>query len=148
MFEVLQGLMYRDRLTPGDLMIINRFKQYDMKKHFIFPAIALIGCAASLSAESYRQPDQIRPPRIAMVVKAPGCKSVHGRMPICERREMAVAYLRNHKTLTAKKYARMTGLSKKEAGKELDAFALDREVPIAAAMDGKGKVYVYHGCRP
>ncbi len=59
-----------------------------------------------------------------------------------DRFEMAVAYLKNNKSLTIGKYSKITGLSSAVAEAELDAFSANRGNPIVAVMNGKKKVYV------
>lgn len=59
-----------------------------------------------------------------------------------ERFRMAMAYLKNHKYLTIKKYAKMTELSNAAAKAELDAFVADKDRPIEAVMRGKKKMYI------
>ncbi len=59
-----------------------------------------------------------------------------------DRFEMAVAYLKNNKSLTIGKYSKITGLSSAVAEAELDAFSANRDNPIVAVMNGKKKVYV------
>lgn len=63
-----------------------------------------------------------------------------------ERLAMAVAYLDNHETLTAKQYAKITSLNKDAAEAELDAFVMDSSVPIISVIKGKKKLYVKAGC--
>lgn len=58
------------------------------------------------------------------------------------RLSMAVNYLQSHKSLTVKRYAKMTGLTKAAAKSELDAFAADVSKPIMAVVNGKKTVYV------
>lgn len=58
------------------------------------------------------------------------------------RLAMAIAYLNNTPRLTVKQYARITSLNKSAAEAELDAFVLDKNIPICAIVDGKNKVYV------
>jgi len=59
-----------------------------------------------------------------------------------DRLSMALAYIDNNRSISAKTYARITGLSKAAAEAELDAFAHDRNTRIAALVDGNKKVYV------
>lgn len=58
-----------------------------------------------------------------------------------ERLEMAVAYLNNNKYLSIREYARMTGLTKKMAEAELDAFSNARKKTIVAVLADKKKLY-------
>lgn len=59
-----------------------------------------------------------------------------------ERFKMAIAYLENHEYLTVNRYAKMTQLPKAAAKAELDAFAADKDKPIANAIKGKKNVYI------
>jgi len=52
------------------------------------------------------------------------------------------AYLDNHKSITIRKYAKLTGLSRGVAEAELDAFSRDRNTHIVALVSGNKKVYV------
>ena len=54
---------------------------------------------------------------------------------------MAVAYLNDNKYLSIKKYAGMTGLTKKMAEAELDAFSNAREKTIVMVLADKKKLY-------
>ena len=58
---------------------------------------------------------------------------------------MALAYLNNNPRLTVKQYAKITSLNKDAAEAELDAFVMDRNIPIQAIVDGKKKFYVIPG---
>lgn len=58
-----------------------------------------------------------------------------------DRFDMAMAYLKNNRVLTAKKYAKLTGLTHATAEAELDVFASDRKTPIRLIVDGKKKRY-------
>lgn len=58
-----------------------------------------------------------------------------------ERYIIAIAYLNNNEYLSAKQYAKITGLDKDIAEAELDAFAFDKKKSIAMVMDGKKKLY-------
>ena len=59
-----------------------------------------------------------------------------------DRLEMALAYLKSHKSLSVSAYRKMTGLTNAMAEAELDAFAFSRSNPIKLIMDGKKKLYV------
>lgn len=58
-----------------------------------------------------------------------------------ERWGMITAYLGKHPNLSIKEYAAMTGLSKKMAEAELDAFAADKKKNLAVTVVGKKKLY-------
>ena len=58
------------------------------------------------------------------------------------RLNMALAFLNSNSQLSAKKYAKMTGMSTDMAEAELDAFSFDKNIPIGYVVNGKKKVYV------
>ncbi len=58
---------------------------------------------------------------------------------------MALAYLNNNQRLTVKQYAKITSLNKDAAEAELDAFVLDRNIPIQSIVEGKKKFYIMPG---
>lgn len=58
-----------------------------------------------------------------------------------KRLASAQAYLSSHKTISAKRYARLTGLTRSAARAELDTFARDSSTRIAAVGAGKRKCY-------
>lgn len=58
-----------------------------------------------------------------------------------DRLGMALAWLAGNPYLTAKKYAKMTGLSKEMAKAELDAFAQNPKSRIKVAVSGKKRRY-------
>ena len=58
---------------------------------------------------------------------------------------MALAYLNNNQRLTVKQYAKITSLNKDAAETELDAFVLDRNIPILLIVEGKKKFYIMPG---
>ena len=55
---------------------------------------------------------------------------------------MALSYMERHGAITAKEYARMTGLNKKAAEAELDAFAYNRRLIVSVLYKNKKKVYI------
>ena len=84
-----------------------------------------------------------RPVRVVTVVAQPNVPShVSNRFNQKERLAMAMAYLKTHKYLTIKQYAKMTQLSKASAEAELDAFAVDKKKPIQLVIRGKKKMYI------
>ena len=83
------------------------------------------------------------PVRVVTVVAQPNVPSpVSNRFGQKERLAMAMAYLKTHKYLTIKQYAKMTQLSKASAEAELDAFAVDKKKPIQLVIRGKKKMYI------
>lgn len=109
---------------------------------------------ASLIAAGYAQADAHHPhrhhrhhPAPVVVVTTPAhqpvvVQRVSNRFSPEERLAMALAYLNNHQRLTVKQYAKITSLNKAAAEAELDAFVLDRNIPIRAIVKGKKKFYV------
>lgn len=55
---------------------------------------------------------------------------------------MALAYLNHNSRLTVKQYAKITSLNNDAAEAELDAFVLDRNIPILSIVEGKKKFYI------
>ncbi len=111
-------------------------------------AMAALMIAAGSQADA-RRPHRPhgRQPSCAVIVRAPKHQHVVNRR-VCnlfsrqERLEMALAYLSHNPRLSVKQYAKMTSLNKKAAEAELDAFALDRRIPIRCVVEGKKKFYV------
>lgn len=94
-------------------------------------------------AEAQRWHRHYRPHRVVAVVpKSAVTVHVSNRFSQKERFAMAMAYLESHEYITVKKYSKITGLSRATAKAELDAFALDKDRPIATAMRGKKKIYI------
>ncbi len=82
-------------------------------------------------------------PAVVTVVSRPSVTvRTINRMNKKDRLEMALAYLKNHKSLSVSAYRKMTGLTNAMAEAELDAFAFSRSNPIKLVMDGKKKLYV------
>lgn len=105
----------------------------------------MISIVGSAQARPYRHVSHIgyRRPVVAAVVTRPAVtKHISNRFSKKDRLEMAVAYLKGHKTLSVSKYAKMTGLEKTMAKAELDAFALNKNNPIKAVVNGNKKLYV------
>ena len=59
-----------------------------------------------------------------------------------ERMAMALAFLKSHPYLTVKDYEKMTSLRKEAAEAELEAFVMNRNIPIRSYLKGKKKYYV------
>ena len=106
---------------------------------------AMITVAGSGQIEARGRHHGVRPPRV--VVHVPASRPVvtsriSNRFCRQERLAMAIAYLRNHKHLTVKQYAKITSLDRNAAEAELDVFALNRNIPIRAIVKGKKKLYI------
>lgn len=67
------------------------------------------------------------------------------RMSSNERWNMIVSYLCKHTYLSIKEYAGMTGLSKKIAEAELDAFTINKKYHLSMTIVGKKKMYTLNG---
>lgn len=103
--------------------------------------IAMALVCGTANAQHWRW--HYRPDRVVTVVVRPDVTShVCNRFNQKERLAMAVAYLKTHKYLTIKQYAKMTQLSKALAEAELDAFAMDNKKLIQLVIKGKKKVYI------
>lgn len=104
-------------------------------------AAALMLVCGTANAQRWRW--HPRPHRVVAVVPRP-VVAVHisNHLTQKERFAMAISYLKTHDCLTARRYARMTGLSKITAEAELDAFVSDKDKPIIAVIRGKKKVYI------
>lgn len=82
-------------------------------------------------------------PAVVVVVSRPSVTArTINRTNKKDRLEMALAYLKSHKSLSVSAYRKMTGLTNAMAEAELDAFAFSRSNPIKLVMDGKKKLYV------
>lgn len=98
--------------------------------------------AATCMTTAATQHRQFHRPRITTVVVKPSVMlRIDNRLTQKERFQMAVAYLNNNKYLTVKRYAKMTGLSKRTAEAELDAFVSDRSKSIVCVIIDKKKMY-------
>lgn len=82
-------------------------------------------------------------PAVVTVVNRPSVTShTSNRLSKKDRLDMALAYLKNNKTLSVSKYSKMTGLARATAEAELDAFAVSKANPIKMVINGKKKLYV------
>ncbi len=82
-------------------------------------------------------------PAVVTVVNRPAVTyKVNNQLNKRDRLEMALAYLKNNKTLSISKYSKITGLKSATAEAELDAFAVNDGNPIKMIMDGKKKLYI------
>lgn len=99
--------------------------------------------AAGCSQVDARRPHIHHPARV-VVIPTPVhrhvvTKHISNRFSQKERLAMALAYLNNNQRLTVKQYAKITSLNKDAAEAELDAFVLDRNIPILSIVEGKKK---------
>lgn len=105
-------------------------------------AVMAVSVVAVCGAADAQRLHHCQPRVMTFVTRPVVTVRVAARFTQKERFGMAMAYLKNNRYLTVKRYARMTGLSKVAAKAELDAFAADRSKPVEAVMRGKKKVYV------
>ena len=82
-------------------------------------------------------------PAVVTVVNRPAVTThISNRLSKKDSLDMALAYLKNNKSLSISKYSKMTGLTKTTAEVELDAFAISKSNPIKMVLNGKKKLYV------
>lgn len=108
-----------------------------MKKYLTIFLLSMV-CMSCHAHKTYRHhPHGHRP----VVVVTPLSSPVN-KLSSRDRMNMALAYLYKNKKMSVGTYSKMTGLSKATAEAELDAFSLDKKVPIRMVLNGKKKVYV------
>lgn len=118
-----------------------------MSTNIKIKTLAILGIMVASYGQVNAQRHHVHRPARVVVVPAPRphhvvVSQVSNHFNVKERLAMAVAYLTHNRKLTVKQYAKMTSLNKPAAEAELDAFAMDRETPIRAIIDGKNKIYV------
>lgn len=111
-------------------------------------AIAALIVAGCSQADAHRH--HIHHPARVVVIPTPVhrhvvTKHISNRFSQKERLAMALAYLNNNQRLTVKQYAKITSLNKDAAEAELDAFVMDRSIPILSIVEGKKKFYIMPG---
>lgn len=126
----------------------------NIKKTMLIATMALIGTTAFAQRghyghyghyghRGYAYHSAYYHPSVITVVNRPVITSrTSNRLSKQDRLDMALAYLKNNKTLSVSKYSKMTGLAKATAEAELDAFVISKSNPIKRIMDGKKKLYV------
>ena len=115
-----------------------------IKKVTLIAMMALVGTTAFAQHRHY---SRVRPytyrPAVATVVNRPAVTThISDRLSKKDRLDMALAYLKNNKSLSISKYSKMTGLTNATAEAELDAFANSKNNPIKMVLNGKKKFYV------
>lgn len=110
-----------------------------MKKYLSILLLSLVCMSCHAHRPHRHHPHRHRP---VVVVTTSAKPAVSNRLSSRDRMNMALAYLDKNKKLSVGAYSKMTGLSKVTAEAELDAFSLDRNIPIGFVMNGKKKVYV------
>ncbi len=125
-----------------------------MKTIMNFKKAMLLGMMALVSTTGFAQhryPGYAHPynhygyyrPAVVTIVNRPAVTThISNRLSKKDRLDMALAYLKNNKTLSISKYCKMTGLTRATAEAELDAFAVSKANPIKMVMNGKKKLYV------
>lgn len=86
---------------------------------------------------AYYQPTMTR-----IVVRPVTSTHISIRLSKYDRLDMALAYLKNNKSLSIAQYSKMTRLPKTTAEAELDGFAANKHNPIKMVINGKKKFYV------
>lgn len=107
--------------------------------------LIVAGCSQSDARRPHRH--HIHHPARVVVIPTPAhqqvvAKHVNNRFSQKERLAMALAYLNHNSRLTVKQYAKITSLNNDAAEAELDAFVLDRNIPILSIVEGKKKFYI------
>lgn len=110
-------------------------------KNCIWVTVFVLICGTATAQCRYPSHYFGRYPVTTVVVKPVTTVRVSQRIAQKERLAIVIAYLNDNKYLSIKEYAKMTGLTKKTAEAELDAFSNDRKKPIIMVMAGKKKLY-------
>lgn len=110
--------------------------------------LIVAGCNYAHARRPHRH--HIHYPARVVVVPTPAhhhvvSKHISNRFSQKERLAMAIAYINNNQRLTVKQYAKITSLNKDAAEAELDAFVMDRNIPIQSIVEGKKKFYFMPG---
>lgn len=117
-----------------------------MKQGMLIAMMALVSTATFAQYRHYgylhHHGGYYRPITTTIVTRPAVTTHISNRLSKKDRLEMALAYLRNNKTLTISKYSKMTGLNNTMAEAELDAFAVSKKNPIKVVTIGKKKLYV------
>ncbi len=115
----------------------------NLKKAVFISMMALVGTTGFAQRRHHVHPHRYYRPAVVTVVNRPATTShINNRLSKKDRLDMALAYLRNNKTLSISKYSKMTGLKRAIAEAELDAFAVSKANPIKMVISGKKKLYV------
>ncbi len=116
----------------------------NFKKTMIIGMMALIGTTAFAQRRHHAHvhPYNYRPAVVTVVNRPTVTSHVSNRLSKKDRLDMALAYLKNNKTLSISRYSKMTGLTHATAEAELDAFAVSKGNPIKMVVSGKKKLYI------
>ena len=120
-----------------------------MKKGLVLAMMAMMAMGRTTASAQFRHYGRLhyhggyyRPIVTTIVTRPVTTTHISNRLSKKDRLEMALAYLRNNKTLTVSKYCKITGLNSSMAEAELDAFAANKKNPIKVVFNGKKKLYV------
>ena len=116
----------------------------NIKKAAIIAMMILVGTTAFARRHcGYVYRHACYRPIVTKVVSRPAVTiHISNRLSKNDRLNMALAYLKDNKSLSISTYSKMTGLKKATAEAELDAFAMSRDNPIKLVIAGKKKLYV------
>lgn len=117
-----------------------------LKKSILISAIVLLGIGGTIQAKHrhiYRVP--ARPIGFTVINQSSPLVTTVQRFTQKDRWNMVVAYLGTHTYLSAKDYAKLTGLKKAVAEAELEAFSVDKKKKLSIIFIKKKKVYTLNG---
>lgn len=121
----------------------------NMKKGLVLAMMAMMAMGCTTASAQFRHYGRLhyhggycRPIVTTIVTRPVTTTHISNRLSKKDRLEMALAHLRNNKTLTVSKYCKITGLNSSMAEAELDAFAANKKNPIKVVFNGKKKLYV------
>ena len=102
--------------------------------------IALTTATACASPGPHRHRHHQR--RVVTVVHRPAATlHVVNRMTRHDRLALALGWLETHDCITARRYAKLTGLSQAAARAELDSLASGESAPLKVVASGRKRVY-------
>ena len=117
----------------------------NIKKMLFVVLLTLASTATYAQHRHYRHVsphDYYRPIVTTVVTRHAVTTHISNRLSKKDRLEMALAYLKENKSLSISKYSKMTGLTIAMAEAELDAFSVNKNNPIKMVKNGKKKLYV------
>lgn len=106
-------------------------------------AVLLMMASALIGTPTIAQPRHLhhyRPVTVITIATHPASAPKDGYSQKA-RLDMAVKYLKTHKYITIKKYAKTTKISKSAAEAELDSFSKSKRTPIKTVIRKGKKVY-------
>lgn len=108
-----------------------------MKKYLTILLLSLVCMSCHAHRPHRHHPHRHRPAVVVTPLSTPVNK-----LSSRDRINMALAYLNKNKKMSVVTYSKITGLPKATAEAELDAFSLDKNIPIGLVVNGQRKVYV------